>query len=83
MEGREEDAMIILTDRQKQVARLVADGFSDNEIAKELGVSRATISSTLTRIYSKSGLDNKMDGNIRVRLANMVREGALESVATE
>ena len=71
-----------LTERQKQVARLVADGRSDNEIAKELGVSRATISSTLTRIYSKSGLDNKMDGNIRVRLANMVRGGALENAST-
>jgi DNA-binding NarL/FixJ family response regulator len=74
--------MITLTERQKQVARLVADGMSDKEIAEELKVTRATISSTLTRIYALAGLDNKFDGNIRVRLANMVREGALENAST-
>jgi DNA-binding NarL/FixJ family response regulator len=71
-----------LTDRQKHVAIMVAQGMSDREIAKIMKTSVSTVSSQLTTIYMKVGLKNKEDGNIRVRLANMVREGGLERGAT-
>lgn len=68
-----------LTDRQKHVAIMVAQGMSDREIARVMKTSVSTVSSQLTTIYMKVGLKNKEDGNIRVRLANMVREGGLEN----
>lgn len=70
-----------LTDRQKHVAIMVAQGMSDREIAKIMKTSVSTVSSQLTTIYMKVGLKNKEDGNIRVRLANMVREGGLENAS--
>lgn len=70
--------MTLLTERQKQVARLVAEGKADKDIAEDLGISKSTVTTTLTIIYSKMGLNHRSGDNIRVKLANMVREGCLE-----
>jgi DNA-binding NarL/FixJ family response regulator len=43
----------LLTARERQVAELAADGFSNQEIARRLYLSRRTIESHLTRVFSK------------------------------
>jgi RNA polymerase sigma factor (sigma-70 family) len=42
-----------LTEREKQVIKLVQDGLSNREIAETLGVTEGTVRNKLSIIYSK------------------------------
>jgi predicted ATPase/DNA-binding NarL/FixJ family response regulator len=55
-----------LSDRELEVARLVANGLSNPMIAAELFVSTATVKTHVSHILSKLGLDS------RVQLANWI-----------
>jgi len=57
----EQDSRPLLSEREAQVLRLVARGFSYEEIAGQLGVSRHTVSTFVRRIYSKLEVGSKME----------------------
>jgi len=57
----------LLTDREEQIARLVARGFSDKEIAQRLEISFTTVRTHLKRSFHKLQIDN------RVKLAALFR----------
>ncbi len=48
-----------LTQREKQVARLVGYGLGNKGIAKELRIREATVATHLKRIYRKLGLQSR------------------------
>jgi predicted ATPase/DNA-binding CsgD family transcriptional regulator len=48
-----------LTAREVEVLRLVAKGLKDNEVAEELVISRRTVSTHLTSIYNKLGVNTR------------------------
>jgi DNA-binding CsgD family transcriptional regulator len=48
-----------LTEREKEVLRLVCDGLTNAEIAACLHVSRETVKSELKRIFRKIGVGNR------------------------
>jgi len=48
-----------LTEREKEVLRLVCDGLTNAEIATCLHVSRETVKSELKRIFRKIGVANR------------------------
>ena len=48
-----------LTEREKEVLRLVCDGLTNAEIASRLHVSRETVKSELKRIFRKIGVGNR------------------------
>jgi predicted ATPase/DNA-binding NarL/FixJ family response regulator len=48
-----------LTPRELQVLRLIADGARDHEIADLLGISRRTVTTYVTSILNKLGLDSR------------------------
>ena len=48
-----------LTEREKEVLRLVCDGLTNAEIATCLHVSRETVKSELKRIFRKIGVCNR------------------------
>lgn len=48
-----------LTEREKEVLRLVCDGKTNAEIATCLHVSRETVKSELKRIFRKIGVGNR------------------------
>lgn len=48
-----------LTDREKEILRLVCDGLTNAQIATELHVSRETVKSELKRIFRKIGVGNR------------------------
>ena len=50
-----------LTDREKQVLRLVANGQSNKEVAQTLGISVKTAMSHRERVIEKLGLHNRTD----------------------
>lgn len=57
-----------LTDREEQVARLVASGLSDKEIARSLGISFATVRAHLKQTFRKFQVDNRV--KLAARLAS-------------
>ena len=61
------DGLDGLSDREREVARLVADGGSNREIAETLLVSPKTVERHLTNVMAKLGLRN------RTELASLVR----------
>lgn len=48
--------LIDLTDREEEVLKLVAEGWTNNRIATELGLSERTVRFHLTNIYDKLGV---------------------------
>jgi DNA-binding CsgD family transcriptional regulator/pimeloyl-ACP methyl ester carboxylesterase len=50
-----------LTDREGEVAGLVAEGLTNAEIGQRLGIGRRTVESHLERIRSKLGLQSRTD----------------------
>jgi DNA-binding CsgD family transcriptional regulator len=48
-----------LTPRQYQVAKLIARGLSNGEVARKLGISYGTAKLHVHRIYKKLGVKNK------------------------
>jgi DNA-binding CsgD family transcriptional regulator len=49
----------LLTERQREIGRLIAQGYDDAEIAQSLGLSRATVHNHLYMAYQAAGLRNR------------------------
>ena len=65
--GRSKPGLGVPTERERSVARAVADGATNAEIARQLYLSAATVKATVSRILTKLELDN------RVQIAVVVR----------
>jgi DNA-binding CsgD family transcriptional regulator len=50
-----------LTDREKEVAALVAGGFKRAQIAGKLGISEATVKTHLQHLFEKTGTRRQID----------------------
>ncbi|MBX3011445.1 MAG: response regulator transcription factor [Caldilineaceae bacterium] len=53
--------IIELTDREEEVLKLVAEGWTNNRIAAELGLSERTVRFHLTNIYDKLGITSRAE----------------------
>ncbi len=53
--------LIDLTDREEEVLKLVADGWTNNRIATELGLSERTVRFHLTNIYDKLNITSRAE----------------------
>ena len=51
----------LLTPREEQVVALVADGLSNREVAKELGLTEHTVKKYLFRIFDKLGISSRVE----------------------
>jgi RNA polymerase sigma factor (sigma-70 family) len=69
---RAADAWDELTPQERQIARMVAQGLSNKEIAQRLYVSHRTVASHLYRMFPKLGVTS------RAQVANAVAERRLE-----
>ena len=54
----------LLSRREEQVANMVVDGLTNQEIAVKLGVSAHTVKNHLFRIYEKLGISSRMELNL-------------------
>lgn len=65
----------LLSKREEDVVRCVAEGLKNREIATELGISENTVKNYLFRIFDKLGISNRVElilyafGNMVARLA--------------
>ena len=50
-----------LTDRERNIAKLVAFGMTNKRIADKLGISDSTVKSTIQKIMTKTGLTDRAD----------------------
>ena len=53
-------AVPALSERERQVLSLVAEGLTDAQVARRLGIRPATVSRHLHRIYTRHGLGNRV-----------------------
>jgi DNA-binding NarL/FixJ family response regulator len=49
-----------LSPRERDVARCVARGLSNEETAKELGITKQTVKNHMTSIFSKLGVSSRL-----------------------
>lgn len=56
----EREEVSTLTSREFEVARLVADGLSDKEVAQRLQISFTTVRSHLKAVFGKLGVDSRV-----------------------
>jgi DNA-binding NarL/FixJ family response regulator len=63
----------MLTDTEVRLARYVADGLTNREIAEAMSLSAGTVATYLVRVFAKTGTAN------RRALGQAVRRGALEN----
>ena len=55
------EAASMLTDRELEILQIIAKGLSNNEAAKVLGLSKATIRTHLEHIYEKLDVTNRVE----------------------
>ncbi|WP_314957829.1 LuxR C-terminal-related transcriptional regulator, partial [Bradyrhizobium cosmicum] len=58
-DGKVEKILELLTDRERQIARLVSEGMSNKEIARQLNVSHGTVKVHLYNIFQKLEITNR------------------------
>ena len=56
-----EEEKISLTKREQETLQLIAKGFSNNEIAGILGISKSTVRTHLEHIYQKMDVTNRVE----------------------
>lgn len=61
-----------LTEREKQILRLVCDGMTNAQIAGHLGIAADTVKSELKRIFRKISVKNRTQAAM-----HLVRQGLL------
>lgn len=64
--ARQEDWAGPLSEREVQVARLVAEARSNKEIASQLSISERTVKAHLTSIFEKLGLRDRLQLSLRI-----------------
>ena len=58
--------LLLLTEREREVIALMAEGSSNSAIAERLTVTRKTVESHIANIFSKLGLHGAQDDHRRV-----------------
>lgn len=58
---REDQRASLLSRREQEVARLIADGQTFKQVGETLGLAISTVSTHLYRVYEKVGVDSRSD----------------------
>jgi DNA-binding NarL/FixJ family response regulator len=60
-----------LTDRERELLRLIAQGLSNNDIAARLNISGKTVSNHISNIFNKLQVADRAQAMIRAREAGL------------
>ncbi|HMS84175.1 MAG TPA: response regulator transcription factor [Nitrospira sp.] len=61
----------LLTQREREVGRLISQGHSNKEIALQLSITDSTVRHHLTSIYSKTGIQNRQKLLLRIQQSGL------------
>jgi DNA-binding NarL/FixJ family response regulator len=56
----------LLSSREEEISRLVAEGMSNREVSRTLHITESTVKNALCHIYEKLGVSNRVELTIRV-----------------
>jgi DNA-binding CsgD family transcriptional regulator len=68
-----DDEPVELTDRELEIAKLVATGLNNLEIAGYLSISRNTVKDSLKRIFRKAHVDSRAELTARLAAASLLK----------
>jgi NarL family two-component system response regulator LiaR len=54
-------ALSLLTRREGEILTMVQNGLSNQEIARQLGISRRTVENILSCVYDKTGVSSRLE----------------------
>lgn len=80
---RLERPLAALSKRQITVLKLVADGFSNSQIAEARGTTVRAVEGMISRIFQALGIDAQGDGNARVEATKLYLKAAGAVMADE
>lgn len=63
----------MLTDREREVLSLLARGWSNQSIARELSIAEATVRSHVSRILDKLGVSNRVEAVLHALRSGLVK----------
>ena len=66
------DVVTSLTDREREVAVLMARGKTNADIGADLFMSLATVKAHLTKVFTKLGVDNRVSAAMAIRDAGLL-----------
>jgi DNA-binding NarL/FixJ family response regulator len=66
------DDLLTLSEREKEILRLVAQGRDNTEIAQELYLSPSTVKNHVSSILEKLGVDSRVQAAVRAARAGIV-----------
>ena len=75
---RRRELDVRLTEREREVLVVAAEGLTAREMAQRLGVAERTVTTHLARIYSKLGVGNRLSAIRRAAQSGLVTVGAPE-----
>ena len=56
----------LLSSREEEISRLVAEGMSNREVSRSLRIAESTVKNALCHIYEKLGVSNRVELTLRV-----------------
>lgn len=69
------DDLVYLTPREREMLELLAQGASNHEIAKRLGLAEKTVRNRLSLIFRKLHVNNRTQAALKAREAGFVSDG--------
>jgi DNA-binding NarL/FixJ family response regulator len=60
-----------LTNREEQVLKLIAEGFTNREISSSLSISESTVENHIHHIYEKLGVSNRAQAIIHALVSKI------------
>jgi len=71
-----DDSRAELTQREREIVRLIVEGASKKEVASSLNISERTVKGHLSNVFQKLGVTD------RLKLMLYVREGKVRGIAS-
>jgi two-component system NarL family response regulator len=71
-----DDSLAELTQREREIVRLIVEGASNKEVASSLNISERTVKGHLSNVFQKLGVTD------RLKLMLYVREGKVRGIST-